>query len=125
MVSSQSRGLAAKTAASLCRTPRLPFSPNSPPKLGWDIVGLVLICWDVFFIPLTALELPQVTFTTVMDWITLIFWTCDIFVSFAPLGRSNTVPSTSKTWESWEVRGGQKYPKNTDSAMSDVVATRE
>lgn len=75
-------GISAKTAAHLCRVPNLPFSPNSPPKLVWDILGLVLICWDVFFIPLTALELPQVTFTLIMDWITLIFWTGDIGVSF-------------------------------------------
>jgi len=74
--------ISAKNAANLLRIPRLPISPNSGPKLVWDFIGLFLICWDVFFIPLTVLDLPKVLFTTVMDWVTLCFWTSDIAVSF-------------------------------------------
>ncbi|CAJ1407871.1 unnamed protein product [Effrenium voratum] len=68
--------------SSCCRMPRIPVSPNSIPKLCWDMLGLLLICWDVFYIPLTVLDLRQVLFTDMMDWITLLFWTFDVFVSF-------------------------------------------
>ena len=39
----------------------------------------------------------QVLFTTVMDWVTLCFWTSDIAVSFVPLGPTMDDRMTAKS----------------------------
>jgi len=70
-----------KSAATVLRCPSLPLSPNSVPKLTWDMAGLILICWDVFYIPLSVLDLTPVPFTIFMDYFTLIFWTLDMLMS--------------------------------------------
>lgn len=70
-----------KSAATVLRCPSLPLSPNGVPKLTWDMAGLILICWDVFYIPLSVLDLTPVPFTIFMDFFTLIFWTLDMVMS--------------------------------------------
>eukprot|EP00439_Symbiodinium_sp_Y106_P068010 s826_g11.t1 len=60
---------------------RLPMSPNSEIALAWDILGLFLIAYDVFAIPLQAFPLDEDVFTESMGWITLCFWTTDMVVS--------------------------------------------
>ncbi|CAE7631273.1 Hcn4 [Symbiodinium pilosum] len=60
---------------------KLPMSPNSEIALTWDIIGLFLIAYDVFAIPLQAFPLGEDVFTESMGWITLCFWTADMVVS--------------------------------------------
>eukprot|EP00931_Biecheleriopsis_adriatica_P077719 TRINITY_DN51222_c0_g1_i1.p1 TRINITY_DN51222_c0_g1~~TRINITY_DN51222_c0_g1_i1.p1 ORF type:complete len:815 (+),score=146.93 TRINITY_DN51222_c0_g1_i1:65-2446(+) len=61
--------------------PSLPLGPNHIFKLSWDVFGLLLICWDLFYIPFQALEPEPHTFLDVMGWITLLFWTSDMVMS--------------------------------------------
>jgi len=58
------------------------ISPSSPRRSCWDIISLVLVIWDLFMIPMGLFALPETMFLTVADWITRIFWTMDMPLSF-------------------------------------------
>mmetsp|Transcript_9435 Transcript_9435/g.22719 ORF Transcript_9435/g.22719 Transcript_9435/m.22719 type:complete len:692 (+) Transcript_9435:74-2149(+) len=60
---------------------KLPMSPNAEIALTWDILGLFLIAYDVFAIPLQAFPLEEDGFTESMGWITLCFWSMDMVMS--------------------------------------------
>jgi len=55
--------------------------PSSPKRVAWDIVGAVLILYDLFAIPMKVFEPPDNLFTEIMDWFALIFWTINMFAS--------------------------------------------
>ncbi|CAE7883635.1 KCNH6 [Symbiodinium microadriaticum] len=57
------------------------ISPHGPKRVAWDFLSMLLLFYDVVTIPLTAFDPDPTTFTDVMDWITQIFWTCDIGMS--------------------------------------------
>ena len=62
---------------------RCVLRPSSFARVTWDLVGLCLICWDMMYIPVQlAFDLDQVPFTEFMFWVTLLFWTADIPLSF-------------------------------------------
>uniref|UniRef100_A0A7S4UBR6 Cyclic nucleotide-binding domain-containing protein n=1 Tax=Alexandrium monilatum TaxID=311494 RepID=A0A7S4UBR6_9DINO len=52
--------------------------PGSPGRLAWDLVGGILILFDLFAIPLEAFDPPRSDFLDVMDWFTLLFWTVNM-----------------------------------------------
>eukprot|EP00928_Gymnodinium_smaydae_P069796 TRINITY_DN5351_c0_g2_i1.p1 TRINITY_DN5351_c0_g2~~TRINITY_DN5351_c0_g2_i1.p1 ORF type:complete len:883 (-),score=104.79 TRINITY_DN5351_c0_g2_i1:86-2734(-) len=57
--------------------------PSSPVRLQWDVMGMGMIIYDLMFIPLDlAFELPQSGVLTAMFWITLLFWTLDVPITF-------------------------------------------
>jgi len=57
--------------------------PTSTFRLLWDIAGLFLICYDMLAIPFDQSFQPEPsTFTDVMDWFTLIFWSFDMIQGF-------------------------------------------
>mmetsp|Transcript_13347 Transcript_13347/g.30436 ORF Transcript_13347/g.30436 Transcript_13347/m.30436 type:complete len:872 (+) Transcript_13347:88-2703(+) len=55
--------------------------PTSPKRLVWDVFGSILIVYDMIMIPLRVFDLPSSVFTDFMDWMTLVFWTLNIFAS--------------------------------------------
>mmetsp|Transcript_64518 Transcript_64518/g.154083 ORF Transcript_64518/g.154083 Transcript_64518/m.154083 type:complete len:856 (-) Transcript_64518:44-2611(-) len=55
--------------------------PHSRFRLAWDLIGAFLILYDLIVIPLRVFEFPENTFTTTMDWVTLIFWTVNMGAS--------------------------------------------
>jgi hypothetical protein len=60
---------------------RHPFyiaSPRSRVRTAWEIMGAILICWDLFVIPLTVFCYPINGFTIAMEWITLLYWTLNV-----------------------------------------------
>jgi len=57
-------------------------SPDAPARLCWDILGTLLIGWDVMTIPLQAFELPDTPFLFGMSWFVTVFWSIDIFLCF-------------------------------------------
>jgi hypothetical protein len=60
----------------------IPMSPNARPRLIWDVIGLVLVIYDLFAIPFVfAFEPAETEFTLSMTWFTLLFWTLDIVFS--------------------------------------------
>ncbi|OLP90241.1 Potassium voltage-gated channel subfamily H member 6 [Symbiodinium microadriaticum] len=83
------------------------ISPHGPKRVAWDFLSMLLLFYDVVTIPLTAFDPDPTTFTDVMDWITQIFWTCDIGMSlitgFVQEGTVNSKPwpifiNYLKTW---------------------------
>lgn len=57
--------------------------PESRGRLALDICGLVLIAYDLLFLPVQmAWNIPYDQFTKVMLWITFLFWMCDTLVGF-------------------------------------------
>mmetsp|Transcript_114373 Transcript_114373/g.356159 ORF Transcript_114373/g.356159 Transcript_114373/m.356159 type:complete len:866 (+) Transcript_114373:229-2826(+) len=57
------------------------LAPNATVRTWWDLTGTVLLLYDIIGIPLEAFDPDPHTFTTFMDYATLIFWTADIFMS--------------------------------------------
>lgn len=55
--------------------------PTSRPLILWDVVTTVIVIYDLIVIPLAAFELESVAFT-VLDWVTALMWSFDIFVNF-------------------------------------------
>eukprot|EP00930_Biecheleria_cincta_P100724 TRINITY_DN9233_c0_g1_i1.p1 TRINITY_DN9233_c0_g1~~TRINITY_DN9233_c0_g1_i1.p1 ORF type:complete len:697 (-),score=105.55 TRINITY_DN9233_c0_g1_i1:79-2169(-) len=53
--------------------------PGSLNRTIWDCIGGILIVYDVIVIPLGFFDLPEVVFLTVMDWVTLFYWSLNIF----------------------------------------------
>lgn len=45
-------------------------------------MGMALLFWDVVMIPLSAYDPPRMVLVDIMDWFTLVFWTCDMVASF-------------------------------------------
>lgn len=72
--------------------------PNDPYRLVWDLIGSLLISFDIILIPMAVFDLPQNTFLTMIDWVTLLFWSADIPVSFfvGYVDRGTTVLMPSK-----------------------------
>lgn len=61
---------------------RLVVNPFSVKRLAWDMLGLVLLSYDLFTIPLEFFEPDETTFILVMFWTCVSFWTIDIGCSF-------------------------------------------
>jgi len=82
-------------------------SPSGTYRMCWDLIGLVLILYDTFVIPLQAFEVDRNDFVVGMDWVTQIFWTLDMFQSFFTgyfkegvqiMEMRKIVPHYLKTW---------------------------
>jgi len=56
--------------------------PYNPRRSAWDISSLLLVLYDMVVIPLGFFEPPESTFLTLMEWVTRIFWTLDMPLSF-------------------------------------------
>lgn len=54
------------------------LDPDSNIRIAWDILSLIMICYDVVMIPMGAFELPEDAWFIFMDWCTRIFWTLDM-----------------------------------------------
>lgn len=52
--------------------------PGSNIRLCWDLLGGLLIFYDLIYIPLGTFEPPETTGTVFMDWLTLLFWTFNV-----------------------------------------------
>jgi hypothetical protein len=56
--------------------------PNSKTRLTWDMMGMILLAWDVLWTPLQTFEPDPTAFTVFMDWAHLVFWSIDLPGSF-------------------------------------------
>merc|ERR1719414_1956092 len=55
--------------------------PRDPARLYWDVLGLLAIFYDLITVPLQALEPEDNLFTILTQWLTLVYWSCDIVAS--------------------------------------------
>lgn len=56
--------------------------PYDPKRSIWDFSSLFLVLWDMVMIPLGLFELPETTFLVFMAWMTRLFWSMDMPISF-------------------------------------------
>lgn len=56
--------------------------PNSSPRLAWDLCSIVVLAFDIFWVPMEFLHPPQSDAIEVLEWIVTLFWTGDLMVSF-------------------------------------------
>jgi len=81
--SRQIAGRASSYAKEMCKLSKLcPITDRGNFHLVWDVVGIMLICYDLIAIPLQAFPLSRTPLSITMDWMTLTFWTVDIALSF-------------------------------------------
>lgn len=55
--------------------------PSSPRRLMWDLLGALLLIFDIITVPMLVFTPPQNQFTRTMDWVTMMFWTADMGAS--------------------------------------------
>lgn len=61
---------------------RFMVTPLSSKRIFWDVVSLAFLAWDTFFIPLKLFRPPEWQVVAVMLWLTRLFWTLDLPISF-------------------------------------------
>mmetsp|Transcript_11469 Transcript_11469/g.33062 ORF Transcript_11469/g.33062 Transcript_11469/m.33062 type:complete len:546 (+) Transcript_11469:3-1640(+) len=64
------------------RLSRFVLSPGSPWRLTWDLLNFTIVGYDMVFLPLQAFDLSPHRFMAIMNWVTSIFWSLDMLVSF-------------------------------------------
>jgi hypothetical protein len=57
------------------------LDPAGTRRMVWDVLGMMLIGYDLITIPLLAFNPEDNDFTTFMGWLAMIFWTLDIAAS--------------------------------------------
>jgi len=58
------------------------MNPDTMPRIAWDVASLLMISYDMIFVPLEVCFNPEKTgFPAVMDWTTRLFWTFDMGMS--------------------------------------------
>jgi len=73
---------AAVRATAAMLWPGIMMHPNAPQRILWDVLGMVLVSYDVVVIPLNAFGPPESGFVDAMTWVTASFWSADILASF-------------------------------------------
>jgi len=61
---------------------RIIIHPHCYKRVAWDVLGLLLVIYDMVTIPLEAFDLGQSAFLLSMEWMARLFWTLDIAMSF-------------------------------------------
>lgn len=56
--------------------------PNDPKRIGWDLFSVAVVMYDLITIPLTVFQMPPNSIMDTLDWVTTLFWSCDILWSF-------------------------------------------
>lgn len=60
---------------------RFVVRPSSYKRMGWDLTSFLIMGYDVIFLPLQAFPVKKTTYVSVMDWVTIGFWSCDMVFS--------------------------------------------
>jgi len=56
-------------------------NPGGQARITWDMMGGFLLVFDIIMIPMSLFITSRGGFIQAMDWITLVFWTCDMLAS--------------------------------------------
>eukprot|EP00928_Gymnodinium_smaydae_P025731 TRINITY_DN20407_c0_g1_i1.p1 TRINITY_DN20407_c0_g1~~TRINITY_DN20407_c0_g1_i1.p1 ORF type:complete len:824 (+),score=145.55 TRINITY_DN20407_c0_g1_i1:187-2658(+) len=56
--------------------------PKSLKRIAWDVLGMLLIAFDMVWLPLQVFDLESSAFTNTIAWISRLFWTCDVGANF-------------------------------------------
>eukprot|EP00930_Biecheleria_cincta_P048228 TRINITY_DN33580_c0_g1_i1.p1 TRINITY_DN33580_c0_g1~~TRINITY_DN33580_c0_g1_i1.p1 ORF type:complete len:890 (-),score=121.58 TRINITY_DN33580_c0_g1_i1:85-2754(-) len=94
-----------------CRT-RFISEPSAYWRVAWDMGIIIFTCYDMLVVPLQIFEIPQTFALYVAQIVSLLFWTCDIplsfLVGFHKLGSVEMRPSEIaknylRTWFGFDV----------------------
>lgn len=55
--------------------------PGSHMRIAWDVVGALLIFYDLVMIPIKVFSPPETTTMVFMEWASLVFWTLNVYAS--------------------------------------------
>eukprot|EP00929_Paragymnodinium_shiwhaense_P018796 TRINITY_DN13020_c0_g1_i1.p1 TRINITY_DN13020_c0_g1~~TRINITY_DN13020_c0_g1_i1.p1 ORF type:complete len:398 (-),score=67.22 TRINITY_DN13020_c0_g1_i1:189-1382(-) len=82
-VHSSGSGFIEETAEPVFRrgVSKILIQPGGTKRVAWDLAGAVMLLWDIVMIPVSVFGPEQTMVHTVMDWITMLFWTFDVFMS--------------------------------------------
>jgi len=58
------------------------FAPSCFSRVTWELLGLMMVIYDIISIPLVLLDPPKNQATTTIDWTCRVFWTMDIPFTF-------------------------------------------
>lgn len=58
------------------------INPASSRRLCWDVMGLMLIMYDLLTIPMKVFDPPRTVATDVIQWISQVFWNWDMIGNF-------------------------------------------
>lgn len=58
------------------------WHPSSRSRLSWEILGVPVLAYDLVLIPMQVFLLPASILTDVMCWVTMLYWTFDLFATF-------------------------------------------
>merc|ERR1719210_1564553 len=72
----------AKTSYKLSKYRKFMFQPNSAKAVLWELIGMLLVVYDIIVIPLQLLNPDENLFTTFASWFIRIFWALNIPFSF-------------------------------------------
>lgn len=56
--------------------------PSNKGKVAWDLIGVLVMMWDVLMIPLQVFELPKTGALNILAFITTSYWAFDIVLTF-------------------------------------------
>jgi hypothetical protein len=59
------------------------LDPSSHTKLTWDVIGIPVLAWDLITIPMQVFDIGDTPVMLFMGWVTLIYWTLDIPMTFS------------------------------------------
>merc|ERR1712137_246738 len=54
------------------------LKPKSAFRFSWDVVGALLIIYDLIIVPAQFLDFQETSLTTAMVWATRLYWAVDI-----------------------------------------------
>jgi hypothetical protein len=58
------------------------LKPDSSRRLVWDILGIFVLLLDLIWIPMQVFEPPDTLLIITLGWVSLLYWTLDVFVTF-------------------------------------------
>eukprot|EP00929_Paragymnodinium_shiwhaense_P020361 TRINITY_DN13600_c0_g1_i1.p1 TRINITY_DN13600_c0_g1~~TRINITY_DN13600_c0_g1_i1.p1 ORF type:complete len:913 (+),score=227.83 TRINITY_DN13600_c0_g1_i1:133-2871(+) len=70
------------TSTAPVRCAKCRLHPYNPKRTTWDILSLQLVIFDLIILPMGFFSLPDHPFLNFMNWLSRIFWTADMPMSF-------------------------------------------
>eukprot|EP00747_Dinoflagellata_sp_TGD_P084766 gnl/TRDRNA2_/TRDRNA2_162643_c1_seq6.p1 gnl/TRDRNA2_/TRDRNA2_162643_c1~~gnl/TRDRNA2_/TRDRNA2_162643_c1_seq6.p1 ORF type:complete len:928 (-),score=151.34 gnl/TRDRNA2_/TRDRNA2_162643_c1_seq6:128-2911(-) len=53
------------------------ITPHQPARIAWDLLGIIVLFYDIVMIPMQLLDLPSTVVLTLASWAVRIYWTMD------------------------------------------------
>jgi hypothetical protein len=79
------------------------MSPTSPKRVTWELIGMLLLAYDFVMIPISIFNPSSSAFVSLMEWITLVYWTADMFSQFCTgyVSKGVSVMNFNKIWRNY------------------------